>query len=150
MPFQTVVRDSLTVVGIATRVIDDPPSEIGRLWQRFVAEGVLARVPHRAGTDVYSVYTEYEGDHTQPYTVLLGCAVTQVGAMPEGLVARTVPAATYAVLSGVAGRPDAIGRAWQEIYAAALPRTYSGDFDLHYGDGPRAGTVDVHVAVRAP
>jgi predicted transcriptional regulator YdeE len=149
LPFQTVVRDAFTVVGIATRTASDPPSEIGRLWQRFFAEQVPERVPHRAGTDVYSVYTEYAGDHTQPYTVLLGCAVTQVGALPDGLEARTVPAATYAVFAGVANRPDAIGRAWQNIYAAALPRTYTSDFDLHYGDGPRAGTVDVHVAVRA-
>jgi predicted transcriptional regulator YdeE len=148
MPFQTVVRDSFTVVGITTRTADDPPSEIGRLWQRFFAEQVQTRVPNRAGADVYSVYTEYAGDHTQPYTVLLGCAVTRVGALPDGVVAHTVPAATYAVLAGVPGHPDAIQRAWQEIYAAALPRTYTSDFDLYHGDGPGAGTIDVHVAIR--
>lgn len=148
MHFQTVARESLTVVGIVTRTVDDPPSEIGRLWQRFFAEQVPARIPHRAGADVYSVYTDYEGDHTQSYTVLLGCAVTQlIDALPHGLVARTIPAATYAVLAAVADRPDAIGSAWQVVYAAALPRTYTSDFDLHYGDGPRTGTVDVHVAV---
>ena len=149
MPFRSVVRDAFTVVGIATRTADDPPSEIGRLWQRFFAEDVAARVPHRTGGDVYSLYTEYEGDHTRPYTVVLGYTVAEIGPLPEGLVARVVPAATYAVLDGVAGRPDAIAAAWQSVYAAALPRRYTVDFDVHHVDGERAGTVDVHVAVDA-
>jgi predicted transcriptional regulator YdeE len=147
MPFETVTREAFTVVGITTRTAADPPAEIGRLWGRFVAEDVAERIPHCAGPDVYSVYTDYEGDHTRPYTVLLGCAVTHVDVLPPGLVALTVPAGTYAVLAGVAARPEAIGAAWGEVYAAALPRAYTADFDLHHAQGPRAGTVDLHVAL---
>jgi predicted transcriptional regulator YdeE len=147
MPFETVTRAAFTVVGITTRTAADPPTEIGRLWGQFVAEDVAARIPHCASPDVYSVYTDYEGDHTRPYTVLLGCAVTRVDALPPGLVARTVPAGRYAVLAGVAARPEAIGAAWGQVYAAALPRAYTADFDLHHAEGPRAGTVDVHVAL---
>ena len=149
MPFRTVARDASAVVGIATRTSADPRAEIGRLWQRFFAEDVAARVPNRVDGTVYSLYTEYEGDHTRPYTVVLGYAVSELGPLPEGLEARTIPAGTYAVLEGVAADPAAIGAAWQSVYAAAVPRRFTTDFDVHHVDGPRAGTVDLYVAVAA-
>ena len=151
MDFITSRHSGFTVVGIATRTADDPPAEIGRLWKRLFDEAVLERIANKASGDLYSVYTEYQGDHTQPYTVVLGSAVTRVDAVPEGFVVKAVPAATYARLSGVPNRPDAIGAAWQQVYAADLPRSFIADFDVHHAAGsPGAGLVDVYVGIEAP
>ncbi|MBC7791541.1 MAG: effector binding domain-containing protein [Anaerolineae bacterium] len=151
MHFDTLDYAAFTVVGIATRTAGDPPAEIGRLWKRLFDEGVLQRIPNKASSDLYSLYTEYQGDHTQPYSVVLGCAVTHVDELPHGLVAKAVPAATNARLTGIPARPDAIGPAWQQVHQAGLPRSFIADFDLHHAaGGAHEGFVDIYVGVKTP
>lgn len=153
MPFQIVPGEPFTIVGISARVGAHPPAEIGALWQRFFAEQVADRIPDRVGSEIYSLYTAYAGDHTQPYTVVLGARVAgaplAAGDLPDGTSVWQVAAATYVVLTGIPSTPAAIGAAWQTAWQAALPRTFVCDYDVHHHDGPRTGTVDVYVGVHA-
>jgi predicted transcriptional regulator YdeE len=135
---------SFTVVGIARRQSNDHPDEIGKLWQDFSASGGVKQIPNRKSDDIYAVYTEYEGDHTKPYTMVLGCEVTEVGSLPKGLVAKIISDAKYAVFDAKGPQPTSVISAWKHIWSSSLVRAYTADFDHYHGPED----VHVHVAVR--
>jgi predicted transcriptional regulator YdeE len=149
MNFRTISLSAFTIVGISARVSNDRPQEIGKLWQQFYAEGIAATIPNKKSENIYSVYIDYESDHTKPYTIVIGCEVNDAASLPAGLVAKTVPAAKYAVISANGKQPDALIAAWQQVWKSDLPRTYSGDFDLYVSRGAGSQDMDVslHVAI---
>lgn len=143
---QSTVRniEAFTVVGIARRQSNDRPEEIGRLWQEFFAGGGAKQIANRKSDDIYAVYTEYEGDHTKPYTMVIGCEVTEIGALSTGLVAKTIPGGSYAVFDAKGPQPASIMAAWKQIWESPLARTYVSDFEHHRAPDD----VKVHVGVR--
>lgn len=145
--------EAFDVVGIAARTGTDYAEngkQIGQLWQRFMEEGVMMRIPQKADGNIYSVYSEYEGDHNQPYTVLVGCRVPHGAEVPEGLTKATVQGGVYRqyIAQGDLTGP-AIQQTWQTIQQAGLDRKFTTDFEV-YGDkarNPKEGEADVFVAV---
>jgi len=140
------VRDlgPFTVVGISAKESNDHPEGIGKLWQDFYAKGGAKQIPNRASDDVYAVYTEYEGDHTKPYTMLIGCQVSSVGTLPTGLVAKAIPGAKYAVFDASGPQPASVVATWVRVYQTPLQRAYVADFDRYRGPTE----VEVNVGVR--
>jgi predicted transcriptional regulator YdeE len=149
MKYSLLSRAAFSVAGISARVSNDRPQAIGALWQQFYAQGIAAKISNKKSENIYSVYFDYESDHTKPYTMVIGCEVSEARSLPEGLVSTTVPAATYAVIAANGKQPDSVNAAWQWVYGSDLARTYSGDFDLYVSSGPDAADLDVslHVAV---
>ena len=150
MDHRTISLPAFTVVGISLRTSNDRPQEIGKLWQRFYAERIAAQIAHKKSENIYSLYLDYEGDHTKPYTLVIGCEVHDASSLPEGFESRTVPAAKYALIPANGRQPDSVIAAWQQIWTSDLARTYSGDFDLYAskGSGPSDQEVTIYVAVR--
>ncbi|MEM1220796.1 MAG: WYL domain-containing protein, partial [Bacteroidota bacterium] len=52
--------------------------DIGALWQRFLGEQIATKIPNVIDPTVLTVYTDYDGDHNQPYTALIGCRVSSL------------------------------------------------------------------------
>lgn len=134
-------RPAFTIVGVARRVSNDHPEQIGALHREFWAKGGIAQITNRTSDDIYAMYTDYDGDHTKPYTMIIGCEAP--AAVGEGLTAKHVPAAKYAVFDARGPQPATIIATWQHIWGADLPRAFTSDFDHYAGD-----VADVHVAVR--
>ncbi|MGA9039111.1 MAG: GyrI-like domain-containing protein [Terriglobales bacterium] len=150
MNYTTVSLPAFTVAGISARVSNDRPEGIGQLWQQFYAQGIAAKVPNKKSGNIYSLYIDYESDHTKPYTLVIGCEVKDASSLPAGLVSKDVPAAKYAVIPANGKQPDSVIAAWQQVYSSGLARTYSGDFDLYVSKGsdPSDQDVDLYVAIR--
>lgn len=75
------------VVGIWVRTNNHKEQglqDIQALWGRFMGEGIASKIPNLKNNTVYSIYTEYEGDYTQPYTTVLACEVDSLEIIPEG------------------------------------------------------------------
>ncbi|HEY7096395.1 MAG TPA: GyrI-like domain-containing protein [Terriglobales bacterium] len=140
--YATVSIPAFTLAGISRRTSNNKPEEIGALWQSFYKNDISSQIAAKKSDAVYSLYIDYEGDHTKPYTLVIGHLVEPEFAAPSGLVVKTVPAAKYAVFSANGPQPATLIAAWQRIWNLKLPRTYSGDFDLFSGD-----QVTVHVAI---
>jgi predicted transcriptional regulator YdeE len=149
MKYSVLSRSAFSVAGISARVSNDRPQAIGALWQQFYAQGIAAKISNKKSENIYSVYIDYESDHTKPYTMVIGCEASDAGSLPAGLVRTTVPAATYAVIPANGKQPDAVIAAWQWVYRSDLARTYSGDFDLYVSPGSDGADPDVklHVAI---
>jgi predicted transcriptional regulator YdeE len=141
-------EERLTIVGISDRVSNAEAQKIGDLWRRFHVMGGGSAIPTRLSNAVYGVYCEYDGDYTQPFTALIGCAVAPDAAVPEGMRRITVEAGRFAVYRPVGEMPQAVFQTWAEIWETPLERRYEADYD-RYGDRYGAdGLVEIHVGVR--
>ena len=133
MTHEQVTRDPMTVVGIEIRTSNDRAEEIGGHWQRFLGEGLAARIEGRLDEAVTAVYCEYEGDHTQPYTYLLGCRVAADAPVPDGMVRREIPGGTFARVLAEGEQPQALIQAWMGIWQAPIERRFEVDYEIHEG-----------------
>lgn len=52
---------------------------------RFFKENIPSQIPNKINGDILALYTDYEGDHTKPYSWVLGCEVSSLEQVPEGL-----------------------------------------------------------------
>jgi predicted transcriptional regulator YdeE len=129
-------------MGIFTRASNANPERIGDLWRKFHAGGDFKLIESRKDDTVYCVYCEYEGDWTQPFTVVLGCEVGPDAPVPEGMKTVTVAPGEFAVFPVAFDGPLPAARAWQEIWKTPLQRRYEADYD-RYG----AGTLDIYVGI---
>ncbi|MEM1399753.1 MAG: GyrI-like domain-containing protein [Pseudomonadota bacterium] len=150
MEYEIVWRGPIHVVGIALHASNSRPAEIGAHWQRFWAEGVPGRVANKAREEVVSLYTGYEGDHSQPYKLVAGCPVTSLDEIPDGMEGHTIPSARYARLVAKGAMPAAVVGVWQWVWSSDLDRAYTSDFDL-YGPAaldPMNAEAEIFVAVK--
>ena len=134
-------------MGIHGRASNAEPHKIGDVWRKFNALGKEAAIPARSNDANYCVYCEYEGDHTQPFTVVIGCAVDADSEVPDGMKKITIKAGNYAVWYPEGPLPQSVFDAWAEVWQTPLDRLYQADYDV-YGDASSKNGATVHVGVR--
>lgn len=128
------------ILGIALRTTNENNQsalDIPRLWQEFHAQNMIHQIPAKINTTIYVIYTDYERDHTAPYTTLIGCEVQNLAVIPPGLVGHRIPAGTYTQLTVEGNLMDnLVIDAWVRIWNSPnLERTYTSDFEVY---GPEA------------
>ena len=75
---QEIKIEAFDIIGISIRTTNEnmqAAQDIGALWGRFKGEDIFSQIPGKLEDDIYCIYTNYEGDHTKPYDVVLGCKV---------------------------------------------------------------------------
>ena len=88
-----------SVIGISVRTTNEngqASQDIPALWNKFMTEGIPEQIPNKIENSIYCIYTDYEKDHTKPYTTILGCKVENLQNIPIGMVSKTFGEATYA------------------------------------------------------
>jgi predicted transcriptional regulator YdeE len=143
-----------SVIGIAVRTTNEngqAGKDIPALWDKFIADGIAEKIPNKTSYSIYCIYTEYEKDHTKPYTTIIGCKVENTGIVPIGMVGKTFEEANYAkrvvkgnLLQGI------VFSEWVKIWNSDLKRTYTADFEV-YGESaqnPQNAAVDIFVAIK--
>lgn len=142
-------KPAINVIGIQCRTSNAPekgPLDIPRLWDKFYSESVMEQVPNKASHDVIALYCDYEGDHTQPYSLVIGCAVSSLANIPDGMVAKTIPGGFYAVYKAVGEHPASLIETWGNIWQTDLNRIYTGDYEL-YGEEFHSDSKEVKVFI---
>lgn len=142
------------VAGIAVRTTNEngqAGKDIQALWNKFVSEGILEKIPNRVDNLIYCVYTDYEKDYTKPYTTILGCKVSNLNNLPNGMVGKTFSGGKYLkrtakgnILKGM------IFDEWTKIWNSNIPRAYTADFEV-YGEkaqNPEKAEVEIFLAVK--
>jgi predicted transcriptional regulator YdeE len=140
------------VVGIECRTSNHPeaaPQDIPRLWRKFYSENIFQQIPHKASDQVIALYCDYEGDYTQPYSVVIGCQVSSLDKVPQGMVAKIVPATSYATFRAVGEHPKSLIETWGKIWQTPLDRTYTGDYEVYrsqfFSESPKE--VEIYIAI---
>jgi predicted transcriptional regulator YdeE len=150
--YKVIQKTSLNIVGIECRTsnaTEDGPQDIPQLWGRFYDEDIINKIPNKASHEVIALYCDYEGDYTQPYSLVIGCPVTSLDNIPEGMVAKIIPAGSYAIFRAIGEYPSKLIETWGNIWQTELKRTYTGDYEF-YGEKFSSGSpqeVDVYIAI---
>lgn len=146
--------EEFRVIGISVRTSNEngqSAKDIEQLWGRFLSENIAAKIPNKAGNEIYSIYTDYEGNYMQPYTCILACKVSGFDKLPEGMVAKTIKAADYKKYTAKGKLKDGIVyNAWLKIWEDKVERAYTADFEV-YGakaQNPENAEIDIFVAVK--
>ena len=142
------------VVGVSTIIKDrDEASEqINGLWERFFKESVGQSVDSKVDDIIYAVYSDYEGDYTQPYRLTIGYK-TQKCEQRDALLRDgkfhmvQVEEADYAMMSAAGEQPKALMETWTAVWQSDLERLYKTDFEVYGQRFFEEGVHEVLVAV---
>jgi predicted transcriptional regulator YdeE len=143
-----------SVIGISVRTTNEnaqATTDIPALWNQFITEETIQKIPYKIDNTIYCIYTDYEKDHTKPYTTVLGCKVANLETIPEGMVGKTFDQALYAkrtvkgnIIQGL------VYNEWVQIWNSNLNRTFTADFEV-YGEKAQDlenAEVDIFVAIQ--
>lgn len=140
--------ESFFVAGISKRTTNQnnqASTDIHKLWNRLLNEDLVKQLGNRVSDDIYSVYTDYSGDHTQAYSVILGCKVNKPDELPDGFISVAIPAGKYEINTIAGKMPDSVKEAWQEIWETRNNRAYTADFEVY---GSEEEGLKIYLAVK--
>lgn len=152
MSTQTVKQ--FDIIGIAIRTTNEnqqSAKDIPLLWQRFMSEQLSEKIPNKTDDTIYCVYTDYEKDHTKPYTTILGCRVNDISKIPAGMVSSKIQAGSYELFTAKGNlMQGAIINEWMKIWEAPVQRVFTTDFEV-YGEKAKNlenAEVPIFIAVK--
>jgi len=143
-----------SVIGISIRTTNENGQsgyDIPALWNKFMSEGIIEKIPNKIDSSIYCIYTEYEKEHTKPYTTILGCMVENLDSIPAGMIGKTFEEANYS--KHMAKGNISLGMVfseWTKIWNSDLQRTFTADFEI-YGEkaqNPEDAEVEIFVAIK--
>lgn len=147
--------DQFNIIGITVKTSNKDviklQTDMQNLWNRFIAENIKDKIPHKIDDNIYCVYTDYEGDHTMPYVALLGYRVNSLEVIPTGLTAKSFNQGIYNKYTAKGNLFHGIVfEKWQSIWQLNnVKRTYIADFEI-YGtkaQNPENAEVDIFIGV---
>jgi predicted transcriptional regulator YdeE len=151
---KTAPIEQFYIIGKAIRTTNEhgkSATDIPQLWEKFFSESSIAEIPNKIDHTVYCVYTDYEKDHTRPYTTILGCRVNSLNEIPEGFTGKIIEGGNYTQMQAKGKTSQGIVfLEWVKIWSSDMPRTYTTDFEV-YGEkarDPDNAEVDIFVAVK--
>jgi len=149
MKAEVINQEKFYIVGIAVRTSNQngqSKNDIDDLWFKFMDDNLIKHIPNKESNDVYCVYTNYETDHTGEYTAVLGCKVNSITNINSNFTVVSISAGKYQVYSLKNKLSEAIGAAWQQIWASDISRKYTADFDL-YSSGANESGMKISLAI---
>ncbi|WP_306350907.1 GyrI-like domain-containing protein [Flavobacterium sp. '19STA2R22 D10 B1'] len=128
--------ESFKIIGITVRTTNKngkAMEDIGNLWNRFYTSNIQTLIPNKEDSAIYSIYTDYESDYTGKYTCILGCKVSSLNDIPEGLEGKEINGGKYIKYTAKGKMPEAVGQTWGEIWNqdTQLNRLYTADFEVY-------------------
>jgi AraC family transcriptional regulator len=132
-------RAEFSIIGKQIATVGDGTNlkEIPMFWQKYLQNKLCELVPNKI-----MPWKEYglcaDGDeNSKCFIYMIGSEVTSTSEIPAGMVARKIPAATYAVFTARGPMPEAIQSVWKYAYGTWLPgqteysRANTEDFELY-------------------
>lgn len=142
------------VIGIAIRTTNEngqAGKDIPVLWEKMINEDILNLIPNKIDHTIYSIYTDYEKDHTKPYTTVLGCKVENLDNIPEGMVGYSFDGGNYLKFTAKGDlSKNLVINEWIKIWNMDLGRIFTADFEV-YGEkaqDPSDAEIDIFIAVK--
>ena len=144
-------QKSFKIIGISIRTNNHKAAnDLGKLWSKFISENTTKKIPNKVSEDIYSIYTDYESDHTGDYTNIIGYRVDNLDNIASGLIGKEIPSSDYQKFAAKGRFPDCVQHKWGEIWNTEIDRKYAADFEV-YGDKSMNMTdseVDIFISVK--
>jgi predicted transcriptional regulator YdeE len=149
-----MIIQKFSVIGISVRTTNEngkSGEDIPALWNKFMSEEIQRKIPNKVSEDIFCIYTDYEKDHTKPYTTILGCKVKSLDVVPENMIGKTIESANYEELIAKGNLAEGlVYNKWLEIWNSDLDRSFTADFEV-YGEktqNPENAEVDIYIALQ--
>ncbi len=146
--------DEFNVMGISvktTNVNGKSTEDIGRLWERFFADKIMDKISNRLEDNIYCLYTDYEGNHMEPYSVILGCKVDNNCDVLDGMIVKRVNGGKFTKFTAKGSLTEGVVyQEWAKIWNIDADRVFGTDFEV-YGEkakNPEESEVDIYVAFK--
>lgn len=160
MKYTTIKIPEIKLVGIKVRTnnnaeLNTNTAKIGSTIEAYFNNFVGQNDNIIKNGKFYSVYFEYESDHTGEYSYLFGEEVSDFESVLEGLDTYIIPEQTYRVFTTESGAmPNVVINAWQEIWQMAKEdlggeRAYKADYEVydHRAQNPANSIVDIYIGI---
>jgi len=149
-----IKKEAFNVVGISTRTSNQngkAAKDIPALWQKFMTDNISEKVSNKIDETIYALYSDYEGDHTLPYTITIGYNAVNLDHISEDLTVKIVPQANYVKFIAKGNlTKDAVINKWMEIWNMNLQRSFTNDLEI-YDDraiDPTNGIAEILISVK--
>lgn len=150
MDFTTVSLGQFSVIGITVRTTNQEgraQKDIGDLWQNFFQNDVQNQIPDKISNDIYCIYTDYESDASGAYTTILGCKVSSLENIPDGLIGKTIPETNYRLYKFRGKLPETVLNTWYHVWQTPMNRRYVADFDVYGSTSSDTDNAEVETYV---
>lgn len=147
-------RSAFDVVGMAQHFTPATSGRIPELWTRFVAR--LDEIRHRRGADTYGVCLDADpaAGEDAGFGYMACVEVERIEAVPDGMMALTVPAGCYAVFTHeghISRLKDTVKQIWGSWLPASphrhVPRPDFEHYDARWDPQTGLGEIDVWVPI---
>jgi predicted transcriptional regulator YdeE len=149
---QNISLSEFYIIGISRRTNNQKASEdLQQLWEKFIGENIMNKIPDKISSDIYAIYTDYASDHTGDYTTILGCRVNSLEVIPDDMIGRTIPSDNYQLFTAKGMIPASVVKTWEIIWSEPnINRSYSFDFEVYSEktQHPESPEVDIYIAVK--
>ncbi len=139
------------VIGISVRTTNEngqSSTDIPNLWQTFFTENSIDQIPNKIDSSIYCMYTDYEKDHTKPYTTILGCRVENLSSIPNNMVGKTVEQTKYTKYVAKGNLAEGVVyNEWMKIWGADLPRAFTTDFEIYGEKAQNREDAEVEICI---
>nr|NGX46557.1 hypothetical protein [Chlamydiota bacterium] len=74
IPYEVVELAPKYIMGLEVRTSNQPgeaEKDIPLLWEQFFQNGGTEPIPNKINGDIIALYSGYEGDYTEPYSVVI-------------------------------------------------------------------------------
>lgn len=153
MQNQTI--EPFKVIGLKIRTTNEngqSAKDIGDLWTKFLSENIADKIPNKIDHSILSIYTNYQGDYTQPYDTILGCKVSSLDEIPKDMIGQNFAGGDYIkFVSKGSLNEGVVYQTWDKIWKSDLNRSYTADFEV-YGkkaQNPENAEVEIFVAIKS-
>lgn len=131
MIYEIQEKEEFKVIGIEIKTSNQTPKEIMDHWNKFWKENIIEKIPNKIDNDFLGMYTNYDGDYTKPFSLVICCRVSSLVGIPRGMMGFEIPKQKYAKFIGKGEMPDCVVDTWKEIWDLDLDRAYSYDFEIY-------------------
>ena len=152
-------KEAFTIIGITARTTNNnemtADAKISPMWEKYYQEKVYEQIPNPQGAVTYGLYSDYLNGVDGEYSITVGLEGHASESLPDGLVAKTVPASKYIVFTTEKGPiAQIVVKAWQQIWTwfeqSDFTRAYTGDFEVYDErcTNPQEAQVDIYIAIK--
>jgi predicted transcriptional regulator YdeE len=158
---KVVHRSSFSVIGIELRTSNAKEASgdgvIGKQWAKFFQDDTLGKIPNKAGSNIYALYSDYSSDRKGEYSFLIGAKVEEGSIAPPGFVLKTVPSGRYAAVTSDLGPvAKVVLAAWQRVWqmeekhTLGGTRAYKTDYEVYdqRATDPQNAQVDLYIGLK--
>ncbi len=150
----TTAINEFHVIGLSVRTRNEDQHitlDIQNLWKKFMDEDIIHKIPNKLEDSIFGIYTDYENGAAGYYKAIVGCKVSNLDNIPEGMTGTSIKNGVYSKFTAQGDvTKEAIPNTWAKIWKSDLNRTYTTDFEVYdqRAMDPTDAEVDIFVGIQ--